>query len=83
MTLTKHELAQISPESVHEGDGRFFQYQVSGLPAGEHALISEFPGHGWRILRWNEEWHGNWTGEYPTADAALEALREEMRQQVA
>ena len=40
---------------------------------GEHARIAEF-GHSWRILPWNEDSHGNWTGDYPTAEIALAAL---------
>jgi hypothetical protein len=35
--------------------------------------------NAWRILRWNDEWHGNWTGSYPTADAALDRLRNELK----
>lgn len=54
-----------------------FQYQIAGLPEGEHAVVAQFPEQGWRILRWNNEWHGNWTGNYPTVEAALDALREE------
>lgn len=59
------------------GSEGIFQYQISGLPEGEHALIAQFPKLGWRILRWNDEWHGNWTGNYLTVAAALDALREE------
>jgi hypothetical protein len=54
------------------------QYSISGLPSGEHAVIAEFPIHGWRILRWNDDWHGNWTGSYPSFDAALAALHKEV-----
>ena len=59
------------------GDGDTCKYDVGGLPAGENAKIA-FLNHAWRILRWNEEWHGNWTGNYPTAELALVALREEL-----
>lgn len=52
-------------------------YDVAGLPAGEHAKIAYF-NHAWRFLRWNDEWHGNWTGRYVTAEAAVEGLRDEL-----
>ena len=60
------------------GEGFGLQYCISGLPPGENAFIAEFSDHGWRILRWNDQWHGNWTGNYPTADDALKALREQL-----
>ena len=59
------------------GSGDNCGYDVSGLPAGEHAQIAFFD-HAWRYLRWNDEWHGNWTGQYPTPDAALDDLRDEL-----
>jgi hypothetical protein len=60
------------------GDGGdICAYDVGGLPPGEHAKIAFF-NYAWRILRWNDEWHGNWTGNYPTAEIALVALREEL-----
>jgi hypothetical protein len=77
MVLTKIQIAGIGDSFIFEG-GRVFQYQVAGMPPGENAFLAEFPLYGWRILRWNDEWHGNWTGNYPSADAALEALREEL-----
>jgi hypothetical protein len=52
-------------------------YNVSGLPEGDQAIVAHF-NHGWRFLRWNEEWHGNWTGNYSTAAAALDGLRQEL-----
>jgi len=52
-------------------------YDVSGLPSGEHAKIALFD-QAWRYLRWNDDWHGNWTGQYPTPEAALENLRLEL-----
>ena len=52
-------------------------YEVNGLPAGEHAKIAYYD-RAWHILRWNDAWHGNWAGSYPTADAALDGLREEI-----
>jgi hypothetical protein len=75
--LTKTPIAPTADSCV-DGTGQVFQYSISGLPPGEHAFIAEFPHYGWRILRWNDQWHGNWTGNYPTADAALEALRQEI-----
>ena len=59
------------------GDGDVCGYDVGGLPPGEHAKIA-FVNYAWRILRWNDEWHGNWTGNYPTAESALVALREDL-----
>jgi len=52
-------------------------YDVDGLPTGEHANIA-YRDQAWRFLRWNDSWHGNWTGTYPTPHAALDALREEL-----
>jgi hypothetical protein len=77
VTLTKHELAGSGRNGSCQ-TGPVFQYRISGLPPGEYALIAEFPEWGWRILRWNDQWHGNWTGNYLSADAALDALREEI-----
>jgi hypothetical protein len=77
MTLTKQVMAKINAQPTQEMGG-VLQYEISGLPVGEHALIAEFPEYGWRILRWNDGWHGNWTGAYESADAALEGLRGEL-----
>ena len=77
MTLTKHPNAPTSANHGH-GAGCVFQYRIDGLPPGENALIAEFPPRGWRILRWNDAWHGNWAGEYASVDEAVEALREEL-----
>jgi hypothetical protein len=52
-------------------------YDVSGLPAGEHAKIA-YLYNEWRVLRWNDEWHGNWSGHYANPGAAIEALRDEI-----
>jgi hypothetical protein len=82
VTLTKHEMAGSMKESLY-GGGQVHQYSISGLPPGEHAIVAEFPPYGWRILRWNDEWHGNWTGAYVSADAAIAALREELLRVVA
>ena len=59
------------------GSGNISAYNVSGLPQGEQAIIACF-NNVWRFLRWNDEWHGNWTGLYATTDAALEGLRAEL-----
>jgi hypothetical protein len=59
------------------GSGEICGYNVGGLPEGDQAIVAYF-NHAWRILRWNEEWHGNWTGSYPTLDAALDGLKEEL-----
>jgi hypothetical protein len=75
--LTKIPIARTADGFVFDTQ-RIFQYRISGLPPGENAFIAQFPDHGWRILRWNDQWHGNWTGNYPTADAALKALRDEL-----
>ncbi len=77
MTLTMHVQRRVSNSFVY-GKHRVFQYRVYGLPDGEHALIAEFHPRGWRILRWNDSWHGNWTGSFSSADEALEALRNEL-----
>jgi len=61
-----------------DGTGLGTQFSISGLPAGERAVIAEFPSRGWRILRWNDDWHGNWNGSYPTFEAAIEALQLEV-----
>jgi hypothetical protein len=59
------------------GSGHVYSYAVSGLPSNENAKIS-YMNDAWRILRWNDAWHGNWSGKYETAEAALDALREEI-----
>ena len=71
-------LIEASRRGRNERSGRaIFGYDVSGLPDGHHAEIAYF-NRAWRILRWNEDWHGNWRGSYPTVDAALEGLREDL-----
>ena len=47
------------------------------LHAGENANVAYFNG-AWRLLRWNDQWHGNWTGEYATPELALAALQQEI-----
>ena len=58
--------------------GNAAQYSVAGLPPGENAQIALLDGY-WRILRWNDEWHGNWSGEYPSAEAALAELQKDIQ----
>jgi hypothetical protein len=67
MRLTLHEEAQ-APACV---------YRVEGMPDGENARIAEFD-KSWRVLRWSENWHGNWAGKYDTPEAALTALQDEI-----
>jgi hypothetical protein len=57
--------------------GAISGYDVIGLPAGHGATIAFF-SDAWRFMRWNEQWHGNWTGRFDTAEAALDALREDL-----
>ena len=79
MTLTLHEAGWNFSESP---GGRAYMYRVDGLPFGENANIAEF-NRSWRILRWKEDWHGNWTGDYATPEDALAALIEELLSAVA
>jgi hypothetical protein len=76
MKLTLHEQGRFINRGVF-GTGDGCSYSVSGLPVGENATIAEFNG-AWRILRWNDTWHGNWEGEYASRDAAVAALQEEV-----
>jgi len=76
--LTLHEAGRTMTNGVI-GSGPVYVYRVGGMPAGEEARIAEF-NHSWRILRWNETSHGNWTGRYASAEAALAALHDEISQ---
>jgi hypothetical protein len=76
MKLTLHEAGRELFKG-RLGNGRVHSYNVGGLPPKEEAKIAHF-GQVWRILRWNDEWHGNWTGEYASPEAALDALRAEL-----
>jgi hypothetical protein len=76
MVLTTHPVSGTN-ESIAFGS-QVTAYEIGGLPQGEHAVIAEFPDQGWRILRWNAAWHGNWTGNYISLDAAVQALREQL-----
>ena len=75
MRLTLHEAGRTNTNIVGSAD--IYEFSVGGLPNGEHAKIALF-GRSWRILRWTEEWHGNWTGEYASPEAALADLQEEI-----
>ena len=74
--LTLHEAGRTMANGVI-GSGPVYVYRVGGMPAGEEAWIAKF-NHSWRILRWNETSHGNWTGRYASAEAALAALHDEI-----
>ena len=76
MRLTLQEASR-TIKNDKSGSGDLCGFDVSGLPAAECAKIAYF-NDAWRVLRWNDEWHGNWTGNYPTPEAALDALREEL-----
>ena len=77
MALMDQEMAGGQNDVTSEA-GPICSYEITGLPAGEHALIAEFPHQNWRVLRWNDEWHGNWSRSYPSAAAALDALGEQI-----
>jgi hypothetical protein len=76
MRLTLHEAEREKTNDVH-GSGDVYAYCVGGMPPGENANIALFDG-SWRILRWNDEWHGNWTGDYASPADALTGLQEEI-----
>jgi len=61
--LTKHETEWLAKESIEEQDASVSIALVSA--ARRAPLCAEFRT-GLCILRWNDEWHGNWTGEYAT-----------------
>ena len=75
MKLTLLETSQIV-RNGGMGSGMISGYDVIGLPAGHGAAIA-FLSDAWRFMRWNEQWHGNWTGRFDSAQAALDALRED------
>ena len=76
MRLTLLEASRTIKNGIG-GDGDICGYDVVGLPAGEHAKVAYF-NQAWRFLRWNDEWHGNWTGTYVSAEAAVDGLWEEL-----
>ena len=76
MRLTLHEAGrEIANGQI--GRGPVHSYYVGGMPPGEEAKIAQF-NHAWRFLRWSKTSHGNWIGEYATAEAALAALQDEI-----
>jgi hypothetical protein len=75
MKLTLLETSQIV-RNGGMGNGMISGYDVIGLPAGHGATIA-FLSDAWRFMRWNDQWHGNWTGRFDSAQAALDALRED------
>jgi hypothetical protein len=76
MKLTLLEISQIV-RNGGMGSGNISGYDVIGLPAGHGATIAYF-SDTWRFMRWNDQWHGNWTGRFDSAQAALDALREDL-----
>ena len=76
MKLTLLETNQVVGNG-EMGSGPVSGYEVIGLPAGHGATIAYF-SDAWRFIRWNDEWHGNWTGRYDSAQSALDALREDL-----
>jgi len=76
MRLTLHETGREKTNDILAA-GEVYTYCVGGMPPGENANIALFDG-SWRTLRWNDEWHGNWTGEYASPEDALAGLQEEI-----
>jgi hypothetical protein len=76
LKLTLHEAGRTITNGII-GSGDVYVYSVGGLPRGENAEIALFSG-SWRIMRWNDEWHGNWSGEYTSPEAALAELQEDI-----
>jgi hypothetical protein len=55
------------------------EYVVLGLPPGQEARIHDFMGDlHWRIYRVRPGIHGRWEGNYPSAEAALADLQEQV-----
>jgi hypothetical protein len=82
---TTHAGLKLSLRRIaHIGDGpdiknwkQVTQYEVQGLPIGERAWIANFGApnrHNWRILRATNEVQSDWTGDYGSAQEALETL---------
>lgn len=62
--------------------GPLTSYEVDGLPAGEKATIAQMRGRArpdiWHFLRAKNGVDGVWTGEYETAEDALDALQKQV-----
>jgi len=76
ITLTKRETGRSHTGPVI-GTGPVIRYAVNGMPEGETADLADFGGR-WRILRTQNGFQGEWTGDYGTADDALAALQKRM-----
>jgi hypothetical protein len=62
------------------GSGPVNKWAVEPLPHGSEITIANFDGPNaasWRILRTNSGVMGEWTGNYKTADEALEVVQNE------
>jgi hypothetical protein len=60
------------------GPGRVIEYKVEGRSPRDEAFIANFGSHdqdGWKILRVKDGDSAEWTGNYPSADKAFDALR--------
>ncbi len=58
-----------------------YQYVVENLPSGEQAWIANFgaPYRGnWKILRATDNVQTDWSGDYPSVEAALASLKDEL-----
>jgi len=55
-----------------------FEYSVEGLPLGEQAWIARIRARCWQILRLINGVQGHWTGEYASAEEALNALQKQV-----
>ena len=74
LTLRPHRRLGMGPE-LSDRD-RVINYEVVGLPPGESAEIAEIDQH-WQIWRTKDGVRGQWTGDYSTAQAALEELQKD------
>jgi len=76
-TLTLRPTGRIgSGPTLLTDQDRVFKYEVVGLPPGQSAAIAEMD-HRWQILRTKDGVQGTWTGEYSTAEQALDHLQKE------
>jgi len=61
------------------GSGKPFEYELRGLPPGDQVFINNQADENnhWQILRVKNGVQGDWSGNYPTLDAAQEAIEKE------
>lgn len=75
-------MARLNMERAYLADGRYHgvAYSVSGMPAGQRAVIESrnISGTSWRIERWVESEGFSYMGEYPSAEHALAGLQEQI-----